>query len=431
MRVLKPGRSALSAPALLLALSLTLAACGDDAGDTDDVTNPGGGASAGAGAGDAALGEENKATGEPVKIGFAYEGTSAAIDTAKQGDAAEAVVKYANEYLGGIGGRPIELFKCETKGNPATAGDCGNQFVSEKILALAGGSIGQTEPIIKAINAEGIPLVDILNQSPGTLAPGSINFTISNPLNAFGGAAIYAKEQGIKQVALVVIDVPAAIEPAKQLGPLLFGNAGAKVDVIGIAPGVADASSQIQAAESKKPGLYHIIGNPPFCASVVKAIKGLGLKAQYTGIDRCLDKVSAASIPGGYEGFKVFTPANLDPSQEETELYNAVREKYSPDVESDADYSTGYQGVLGLIRALNAGGITDFTPAGAVKAIKSMPETPIPLAGGATFQCNGTQIQISASICSTGGITADATEDGGVENFQNLEDASIYKLPGK
>jgi branched-chain amino acid transport system substrate-binding protein len=405
----------------VMVAALALSACGGSSDKKTTTPDP-----SSSSAGNAALGPDKKATGEPVLIGSVNDGVSAAIDTSKEAKAADAVVAYANDHLGGIGGRPIKLVHCETKASPTT--DCGNQFVTAKVIAVASGSLGQTEPVIKPLNAAGIPMVDILNQSPGFLGS-KIDFTLSNPLNAFGGPAIYAKKNNIKHAALVVIDVPAAIEPAKQLGPLLFGNAGATVDVVGGAPGAADLTPQIQAEEAKKPGLYHVIGNPSFCASVLKAIKTLGIKTPVTGIDRCLDKTSAASIPGGFKGMTVFTPANLDPTTDEYKLYDAIRTTYSPDVTADAVYSTGYQGILGLIRVLNAANLTDFTPAGVAAAITSAPAVDLPLGGGAQFQCNGKQIFVSPQICSSGGITADATEDGGVENFTTISDPTIYAPP--
>jgi ABC-type branched-subunit amino acid transport system substrate-binding protein len=400
--------------------ALALAGCGGSSGKATP------GASASTPSSNVALGPDKKASGDPVLIGSVNDGVSAAIDTSKEAAADDAVVKYANDHLGGIGGRPIKLVHCETKASPTT--DCGNQFVTAKVIAVSAGSLGQTEPVIKPLNAAGIPMVDILNQSPGFLGS-KIDFTLSNPLNAFGGPAIYAKKNGIKHAALIIIDVPAAIQPAKQLGPLLFGNAGATVDVVGGAPGAADLTPVIQAEEAKKPGLYHVIGNPSFCASVLKAIKTLGITTPVTGIDRCLDKTSAASIPGGFKGMTVFTPANLDPTTPEYQLYDAIRTTYSPDVTPDAVYSTGYQAMLGLIRVLNAANLTDFTPAGVAAAITSAPPVDLPLGGGAQFQCNGKQIFVSAQICSSGGITADATADGGVENFTTISDPSIYAPP--
>ena len=46
--------------------------------------------------------------------------------------AAEAAVKYINDYKGGIGGRPVELASCATDGQPSTSARCAGQIVDKK-----------------------------------------------------------------------------------------------------------------------------------------------------------------------------------------------------------------------------------------------------------------------------------------------------------
>jgi branched-chain amino acid transport system substrate-binding protein len=371
------------------------------------------------------LGPTNKATGTPVKVGFAFEGTTTAIDTSNQAKAAEAVVAYANEHLGGLGGRPVELVKCETKGNPATAADCANQFVQAGVLAAVSGGLGQTGPLIKGINPAGIPLFDI--QNPAVIGS-DINFSVANPLNAFGGPAAFAKKQGLTSAALIVIDVPAAVDPAKGLGATLFKNAGAVSTVIAVAPGVADLTPQIQAAEGANPAMYHIIGNPSFCTAAFKAIKTLGIKKPVTTIDRCLDDTGAASIPGGYEGLNIFTPANVDPATKEYKEYEEILKTYG-NVEIDADSTVAYQAMMAFFRAGDAtGDLKDFSPAGLIAAIRAMPATDVPLGGGGTFKCDGKALTLSKVLCSAQGITAKSDKDGNLSDFVVLDDASIYLL---
>ncbi|MCW2621235.1 MAG: putative branched-chain amino acid transporter, amino acid-binding protein [Frankiales bacterium] len=419
-------RLALALPATLLAIT-ALAACGSDDNKSDSTSS----ASTTSGSSASLLGPEKKATGTPVKVGFAYEGTSAAIDTSNQFKSASAVVQYANDHLGGLGGRPIEIVKCETKGAPATAADCGNQFVQAGVVAVVAGSLGQTDPVIKAINPVGIPMVDILNSSAGFLGS-PIDFTMSNALNAYGGPAGFAKKQGLKSAALIVIDVPAAIEPARTIGALLFNNAGAVPNVIGVAPGVADMTPQIQAAEAKNPAMYHILGNPAFCTAAFKALKTLAINKPITTIDRCLDKTGAASIQGGYAGLNVFTPANIDPSTADYKLYAEIMKTYGG-VSIDADSTVAYQAMLGFVRAADSGaGLKDVTPAGVIAAIKAMPATDLPLGGGGKFKCDGTALPaISKQICSSQGITGKADKDGKLSDFTLIADPSIYVLPAK
>jgi branched-chain amino acid transport system substrate-binding protein len=415
-------RLALAIPAGLLAAT-ALAACGSD----DDASS--GAPSSAPPSPTSVLGAENKATGAPIKVGFVYEGTTAAIDTSNQAKSADAVVKYANQYLGGLGGRPVVLVKCETKGNPATAADCGNQFVQAGVIAVSAGSLGQTEPVVKAINAAGIPLIDNMNASTSVVA-GTQNLSILNPLNSIGGPAVYAKKQGLKSAAYLVIDVPAAVDPVKTLGSVMFSNAGAPANIVPVAPGTADMTPQVQAAEAKNPAMYQVTGNPSFCTAAFKAIKSLGINKPITTIDRCLDKAGAASINGGYAGLTIFTSANLDPAQQETKLFHQIMDMNGVTVDPDA--TVAYQAMSAFFRAGDASGdLKDFTPAGLMTAIRAMPPVDIPLGGGGKFQCDGNAISLSKAFCSTQGIVAKADKDGNLSDFQTITDPDVYKFPTK
>ena len=58
------------------------------------------------------LGQKDPATGAAVKIGFLYDGTTEAIDNGPDLVAAQAATSYVNDYLGGLGGRKLELDVC-------------------------------------------------------------------------------------------------------------------------------------------------------------------------------------------------------------------------------------------------------------------------------------------------------------------------------
>ncbi|MCW2622034.1 MAG: putative amino acid transporter [Frankiales bacterium] len=411
-------RRALPAAALAMTLAASLSACGND---DSKKSSP---SPVGTPAADSALGSVNEAKGEPVKIGFVADGQSAAIDTTDEIKAAQAVETYANKYLGGINGRPLQFVTCQTKSTPAGAADCGQQFVSAKVLAVNAGSPGTIAPVVTAVTAAGIPTFANVSFDPSVLQ--EPNLVWGNPLGNFGSAAAFARDKGAKKAALIVIDVPAATGPAKQLAPLLYKNAGASVEVIGIAPGTADMTPQVKAADAKGVDIYHIIGNPSFCTSAIKAIKTLGLKVNVSAIDRCIDETGTASIPNGYEGITITGQANLDPTTDDYKLYAAVLKNAG--MKDSGNATSGYEAALGLVRALNAAKVTDYTSAGLLAAIKSAPATPYPLGNGATMKCDGTAVPISKSICSTFGVVGDGQKDGTVKNYRTLDTASIYKF---
>lgn len=401
---------------------VVLAACGSGGGGKS--------AASPAPAADALLGPAKAATGTTVKIGWDSTGQTPAVDTTNEIKAAQAVVAYANAYLGGIGGHRIQLVTCEDKSIPADAQACGNLFVSQKVVAVAGGSPGQTGPWIKIVAPAGIPVGLALDSDAVTLGTKNV-FVWDNPLAVFGTPAAYARANKLKSAAVFVIDVPAASGPAKTLEPAFFGNAGGTADVIAVPPGTADMTPQVQTAQDKKPEMYYVLGDPTFCSSAIKAMKNLGVTQPIVAFARCIGTDKGASIPGGYSKIKIVTQADTAPTDAEYKLFSAVITTYGKNLPLDGNSVSGYQGMLGLIRAVNAGGTTDITPAGITAALKSMPATALPLGGGSTYQCDGKAIPaISPNICSSTGLTADASSDGTLSNFATIDATGIYKLGG-
>jgi branched-chain amino acid transport system substrate-binding protein len=374
-------------------------------------------------AGDAVLGTPNKATGSPITIGISNPGKTGAVDTTDENTAAKAAVAYANDYLGGINGHVIKVKECSTQDTAAGSSDCANQMIQANVAATTQAS--GDDVTIKAMAKGGI--LDFMNVGATPVALGTPDaYSMANPLAAYGVPAAYAKQIGAKNAALLVIDVPGASGPAKQLGPLFFGNAGVKLDVVTIAQGTADMTPQVQATLSKKPDLYYILGDATFTTSAIKAIKTLAPNAKismyYTGISP-----KPTNIPGGYAGVATVATQVLDPSSAEYKLYAAIQAKYNGATSAIA--TSGYAPMLGLIRALNAAKLTDTSAKGVLAALAAAPAVPLPLGGGATFQCNGKAVSISPFICSAAGAIADTAADGKLSNFKPLGDASIYAKP--
>lgn len=390
-----------------------LSACGSSSSSgtpTTSASNP---------VDEAILGPDQPTSGTPVKLGYAYDGQSPVSDTTDQIVAARAVVKYANAKLGGVAGHPIQLVECATNYDPATS--CGDKFVSSKAIAVAGAQLVELPAVTKALHNAAIPYMD-----SEQAVTGSLDTSVSSPLLALGAPAVYAKKQGITKVTLIFIDIGAAVGEAKGFATGLFAKEGASVNIVGVPPGTADMTPQIQAAAGGKPGLYEIVGDAPFCSSALKAIRTLGIKTPVSGIAQCLSKSSAASIPGGYAGMTIFSGISLDPANAETKLYDAVASKYLSGEADNGNYEAAYQSMLSLIRALNVGKITDLTPAGVSAALLRMPETPIPLGGGITYACNRKKVLVQPAACSTGTIVSTATADGGQQNFSVLDDPTLY-----
>ncbi|CAN5151374.1 ABC transporter substrate-binding protein [soil metagenome] len=421
MHVSIPGRRRALAVVIPAVLALTVTACGSDDDAASDET---------VGAADSsALGTPNKATGETVTIGVISEGKGQAVDQSDEYRGAQAAADYANDYLGGLNGHKIEVKVCEVRQDPAAAKDCANQMVSAGASAVIEGTLAEVDQTVAVLSPAGIPITAASGSTEAALSSPNY-FSLFNGLSYFGVPAADAGNQGITKAVMVVIAVPGAEGPARTVGTALYANAGVDLEVTAVPPGTADMTPQITAASASNPGLYHVFGNESFCTPAIQAIKTVDPDAAITVISQCLSDAGAKSIPGGYEGVRVVTTSDLDPSDDETKLFSAILEKYGDGAAESVISASGYSPMLGLINALNAAEITDVSPAGVIAALRSAPPTTYPLGAGAKFQCNGEQMAISPNVCTADGILASATADGKLENYELVPaDADLYSLP--
>ena len=416
--------------ALPAALALTVAACGSSNSDN----SAGGGtssnsSSASSGSNDV-LGTPKPATGSPVTIGMISDGKNSTLDDTDEYRGAQAAAAYANAYLGGINGHKINVKVCQARQDPAAATDCANQMVTAHASVVVEGTLAEVDQTVKVLSPAKIPLV--AGAASTQLALSSPNvFSLFNGLSYFGVPAAAAKAEGVKKADMVVIAVPGAEGPARQVGVMLYKNEGVDATVTAIAPGTADMTPQITAASANKPGLYHIFGNDSFCTPAISAIKTVDPSAKIIALSQCLSPAGAATIPGGYAGVQVITTSDLDPANPETKLFDAVMAKYGQGSKGTLLGSQGYAPMLGLINALNAAKVTDTSAAGILAGIKSAPATTYPLAAGAKFQCTGKQMPIAPNICSFDGILASAKADGTLTDYKLMPaDPGLY-VPAK
>jgi len=411
-------------------MALTLAACGSSNSDNSASGSPSTSSDDSSSAA-SVLGTPNAATGSPITVGVISDGKGSALDDTDEYRGAQAAAAYANAYLGGINGHKINVKVCQSRQDPAAATDCANQMVTAKASVVVEGTLAEVDQTVKVLSPAGIPLV--AGAASTQLALSSPNvFSLFNGLSYYGVPATVASQLGAKTAAMIVIAVPGAEGPARQVGTMLFKNEGTTLNVTAIPPGTADMTPQITAASAKKPDMYHVMGNDSFCTPAISAIKTVDPNAKIVAISQCLSAAGAQSIPGGYKGVQVVTTSDLDPANPETKLFDAVMAKYGQGSKGTLLGSQGYAPMLGLIKALNAAKITDTSAAGILAGIKSAPPTTYPLAAGAQFQCTGKVIPIAPNDCSSDGILADANADGTISNYKVVKaDPKLYAPPAQ
>ena len=197
------------AGAMLAALLVLTAACSSK----DDADGSGESSTTTPAADPAELfGEPNEASGEPITVGVISDGATDAIDNTQGAEAAMAAIEYANDYLGGINGHPIEVETCETGQTPSGATTCAVEMVDAGVDAVLVGISGQDAAIYNGLAGSGIPYVSSATAAPDILL-GEGAFVFANPIGGFAASVLLAEESGADHAAFVVIDVPAATAP--------------------------------------------------------------------------------------------------------------------------------------------------------------------------------------------------------------------------
>jgi len=396
------------APAFLAAATLIGAvACSSSSSTPNSSTSSPAGTSSSSGtasaAGLSAYLPGKKATGTPVKVGLINNEGSSPQSEPSVGDAAVAAADYANAELGGIGGHPIKVYRCGENEDTASATACANQMVQDNVTVVVIGSTSMGAVMVPIIAKAGIPYVSVTGSASQELTtPGT--FMWSGGYEAtLTGFAKYAAQHGYKKVTAFVVNVPSAIAGAQQLGKPLFKAQGVGLTIEGVPSGVPDATSQVTAGLSGSPGAALIIADEGTCTSVLKALNVVNPSLPAMGITSCLTTSATQALGSAMNGVKIFGASAPQADDAEAKLYQYVMAKWAPKANSTGYTVTGYQSMLGLVRA-TAGLTGTATPTSITAAIKATENVPLPAAAGLTFSCNGKALPSLPSVCSLGEV---------------------------
>jgi branched-chain amino acid transport system substrate-binding protein len=424
-RLRRPARRGL-AMAALGALLVGVTACGDDddggdAGGQEEPTDT-------TAAVDDVLGPEDPASGEPVRIGMVSDGELGFTDNTDEIRAAEATAEYWNTHRAGVGGRPVEVVPCETRGDPATATDCANQLVEQDVVAVALSQSAVADNVWEPLNAAGVPTLWFQTSSQGATTDTQSSFVMINPLTGlFGLPVSVAESEEADRIAFVVIDVPQARQGLEGLGPTILGNAGLEFDIIPIAPGTADMTAQMQQVAASGAGVVQITGNDAFCIAAFNGLNAVGYDGAVTAVSQCITDATRESVPGEVlEGTYIASTMALGAEEDEAyQRYQAVIETYG-DVEdpTNATGMGGYVAMASLLTSL-AEISGDVTPQTVIEAIKAMPESDYPGASGMTFQCGGSAIDMLPAVCSNQNLRTTLDAEGNPTGYEVVDASDI------
>ncbi|HKY13442.1 MAG TPA: ABC transporter substrate-binding protein, partial [Microthrixaceae bacterium] len=377
-------------------LVLGVAACGDDGSDEgaggDDSSETTTAPSADL------LGTPNPATGEPVVVGLLTTGGDCAQCSEGGGleePAAVATVAWINEYLGGVGGRPIELQTCNNELDPSKAIDCANELISAGAVAVITGA-DSTVTGWETLHEAGIPVISFATTEQSYLDDPDSTFvlqdghalTVEFPIGV-------AEEVDTEDVSIIVIDLPAATDIyASDDTKATFEEAGLDPQLVPAPLGTIDMTPQAQQVVKENPeGAVNIVGHDAFCIPAINGLIATGFKGTIATISFCVTDAmrEALASSGVLEGMRLGASDALgDKADPSTEQYNAVLDKYATsDIPRDSSSPSGTYSSFAALAIGTAGLEGEVTPASVIAAMKSMDNAVLPGTGGRQFRCNG------------------------------------------
>jgi branched-chain amino acid transport system substrate-binding protein len=412
------------------AAALLLAACSSSSSSPSSTTSSSGPTQSASAAAASALGTPQQATGSAVSVGIIIDGgggnTVGSAALVQQG--AQMAVAYANAYKGGLDGHKINLVVCQNQETPAGGQACANQLVQDKVVAVVLPFTGQGATEVPTITKAGIPYITLSGASNQELmTPGSYALTGGYPAT-LGAYALSAKAHGYSKFAMLVSNVPAAIQGAELLGSLVFKNAGVGYKVIPVNPGTADVTPQLQAAVSWGAKAIGLTGDVTLCSSFLKGYQTLGLTEPKYVISTCLDPSIFSTLGSELGGSYIDTTSNA--TSAEDSLYAAITQKFAPSVNGNPNASAGQaSGLIPVFSLLDimSGYTGPVTPAAVKAQLALSTERTVPLSGGITYVCNGKAIPLLPSVCSAASAVGTVSSTGAISGLQNYNPSALFK----
>lgn len=334
--------------AAVLTLLVGLAACGED-------SSPGAAAA-------------SKLKGEPIVIADISDTSGAGSISAviaQFTEAEKAAVEYINTDLGGIGGRPVELFVCDSKVDPAATASCAQQAIDKGAVAKVGLSVLWGDNGIPLFEKAGIP-----SMNAPVSAADSTNAKISFPLGGGAGTewpaqiSYWAENFGMKKAVILADD--------NSTGRVQIDNQQAVADELGveIVPvflpvGAADPTPYVAKAVQEDPDAIFTAASGAAAVAVYKALNQQGYPAdqivnQGAAVDEetFFSKVPAELVEGSYYTYEFDSYDDL--SNPDVKEYRAAMGKYGPNGGKSEFYQWGFSDIMTIARIAEKTGTEAF-----------------------------------------------------------------------
>ena len=325
--------------AAVCVLSLGAAACGDDdkadSPDTEETTAETTAETTGGTTAETVA----EVSGDPIKVM-----SIAPVDTDKSSyeyifDGAKIYEEYINDR-GGIGGRPLEVITCDSKGDPNEAAACAREAVDEGVVAVLGHFEFDMSVAVPILEDAGIPMLGGCCPVNPAEFKSPVNF-IFGSTNAMQHAATYImKEDECENPAFVYLDpYREYLTGLAQQSFAFYGVYADNAKFVSVPAVPGDFSAQAAEASDGTDCVW-LSMSAAGMGAFVAGLQTVGADVRVYGAQGNFTTELADAYPDLLEGGVVLNayPNLVDPVWDE---YRAAIDEYNPDALAKANSLAG------------------------------------------------------------------------------------------
>ena len=376
----------------------------------------------------ARVAEMGPPTGEPMRIGLVNTEGVPGLDLADIRVNIEATFAYLNEH-GGMGGRPVELATCASKGSPETSQACAQEIVGSDVeLVMLGLDLF---PGYQTFETQALPVVGLLPILPGDYTATALFTTGGNATLAAGMAGVAKEQFDATSIGIISADAPGSNGTEAALTASL-DKLG--ISYVSIKGGVTetDAGYQglMQQANQGDPDLLITLYDAPGCIGTIRGRVSLGIETPVLASSECASKEVIEQVGDDALGW-TFLGAQTN---EETPANALIREIMAPVLgvpADEVDPSSLGLGGLGVIQAMTLAKFADAVATGGTEVtgqslydyFATTRESIWP--SGLPVECG--KAAAYPSICTFEFPVIEYTEDGTLQPAEGFEVVSAYE----
>ncbi len=334
---------------------------------------------------------------EPVKIGMINLENTGAGSYPELRFAADAAINFINAELGGVDGRPLELYPCIAEFSVESSQACAQDLVLEEVVALVGGIDVLIQGALPVLEQNGLPIVGGI---PAGLAEQRSPSSFSFSGGTAGGMAAFMKhasDQGYEKAFIAYGEFESFQVAAEEYGARVGEDLGLEVRLRPFPLFGADYTSVLNDAKTFGAEAVIINAAGTACVPVMEGFRDFGFEGTLYLFGACAADEIIATAGGADSGVVFNGEGPPDPDDVEGTIFDLASTEYN-NGDAQAAGTVAFRGMMNLYSVLLELGGDNITSEGIVEILRGAVDRES--FWGHPYTCDGEQVPGLPSLCS-------------------------------